>query len=155
MLWGHAHPYMRIFLLFLIQLFTRSSPHGDQAARWPPILCSICVHSFGASAKRALLKFSSISNRSAAIWKRDFSATPSLGLEETLWSVIPSYPTHGFILTPYLLLFRVISLAQKAFPSVRPRYDDRYHSRSYRFVQLVFLDFDRWGNSLSFQDEFI
>ena len=79
---------------------TRSSPQWWSGARWPRIICSICVQWFGALAKAvrllivllhgqlicvlkcALLTFSSTSNLFGDIWKLDFS-TPGLGAKGT------------------------------------------------------------------------
>ena len=102
--------------------------NGDQAARRPRKLCSICVHSFGALPKavglftsrphfidlkcilkRALLTLSSISNHFAAIWKGNFSTSPSLGLGET-WKAWNS-PFDSSLIVSYLLPIDTYGLA--------------------------------------------
>ena len=119
--------------------------NGDRADRRPHILCTICVHSFGAwrklfdcsrhkrrarkwLVKPALLTFSSISNRLAAISHGDFS-TPSLGVRGDVggrrWARSIARPK--FLLVPYWQIwsiayrFWIIKLAPKtsslAFPT--------------------------------------
>ena len=113
------------------------------AARRTHIMCSICVHSIGASAKAvrslhhfttsqcvlkcALLTLSSTSNWLAKIWQGDFS-TLRFGVRGDVGGRGPfdSTPlTHMVYLLPF---FSYLARSKSVF--VHPRYDGKYHSRS-------------------------
>ena len=82
--------------------------NGDQAVRWPHILCSICVQSFGVLVKAVQLLMASlhsllmcfqvcrldisvVSKCLAAIWKGDFSTPKFFWYRETWGSGIGSF----------------------------------------------------------------
>ena len=53
------------------------------------------------------------------------------------WANSVACRTRVFLLAPHWYIWSISYrlLAPKAFPSVSPRYDDKYRSRSYRFVE--------------------
>ena len=89
--------------------------NGDQAARRPHMLCSICGRWF-------------TTPLFGGTWGLEWThlvARPYIPISSSL--------THNGL---SVTVFELFSWLQKCFhPSVRPGYDDKYRSRSYRFVK--------------------
>ena len=132
--------------------------NGDQAAQRPHILCSICVHSFGALAKAVRLLTVSLQSHKMFYPTRTIDILIDLqpfgcNFKGTFWLPALGVRRHGgrewahsiarswARITSHWHMWSIseslwdIQLAPKTVQLTCTGYDDNYHSRSYSFVE--------------------